>query len=39
MLPQPFFPHEEREADESILSEDGHVLNYGTYKDSTFFYN
>ena len=39
MRPQPFFPREEREADESILSEDGHVLNFGTYKDTTSLYN
>ena len=35
MLPQPFFPREEREADESIVSEHGHVLNY----DTTSLYN
>ena len=39
MLHQTFFPREEREADESILSEDGHVLNYGTYKNTTSLYN
>ena len=32
-------PRGERGPDVTFLSEDGHVLNYGTYKDATSLYN
>ena len=32
-------PREKRGPDVTFLSEDGHVLNYGTYKDATSLYN
>ena len=39
MRSQPILPRGERGPDVTFLSEDGHVLNYGTYKDTTSLYN
>jgi len=39
ILPRPFLPRGKGGPDVIFLSEDGHVLNYGSYKDTTSLYN